>query len=138
MHAVGRAAEAYLLLHADVRGRQPGHRGRGGCSVVGVARWFPELTDESKASTRYRPDEPLASTAIADCAPCRADSAGDRILRHHAALPHGLHQLVLADDPVAMPDELDQDVEDLRLDAYGRAIAAQLAAVAIDLAVAKG
>ena len=121
MHAVGRAAEAYFLLHAGVRDRQPGDRGRGGGSVAGVARRFPELTDKPKASTRYRPDELLASTAIADCTPCRADSAGDRIFGHHAALPDGLHQLVLADDPVAVPDELDQHVEDLRLDVAGGA-----------------
>jgi hypothetical protein len=95
------------------------------------------LADEAEAAARHRSDEPLLLSGVADCAPSGADPAGEGIVRHRAAIPDRLQQLVLADDTVPMLDQISQNLEHLRLDMDGRAVPAQLELVSIDLAVAK-
>jgi hypothetical protein len=50
----------------------------------------------------------LFLAAIADGLAYRIDVAGDRRFRDDPAVPHGLEQVVLADDAIAVVDELQQ------------------------------
>jgi hypothetical protein len=48
--------------------------------------------------------------------PGRGDAAGQNRIAHRFAWPKRVEQLDLADDPLAMLDQVDEDVEDLGLD----------------------
>ena len=61
----------------------------------------------------------------------------ERRLRNNPALPDRVDQFVLADDPVAIADQEDQQVEHLRLDPDGLPSPAQLVPPEIDLKLAE-
>ena len=63
-----------------------------------------------------RANAALVLSAVADRAPRRADAGAERRLRNDAALPDRVDQLVLAHDPVAVANQMDQQIEYLRLD----------------------
>jgi hypothetical protein len=52
-------------------------------------------------------------------------------------VPHPLKKLILSDDAVATPDQMDEDIEDLRLDVHDASASAQLSPGDIDLAIPK-
>jgi len=87
--------------------------GRRGRVVVNVA-------DKTKSALVQRAYEALVAAAVAERAPCRADAGAQRRLRDDAALPNHVDELVLADDPIAVANEVNEQVEYLRLDMNDR------------------
>src|SRR5262249_16124696 len=70
--------------------------------------------------------EAWVAAAVAERAPCRTDAGAQRRLRDDAALPNHVDQLVLADDPIAVANEVNEQIEYLRLDMNDRPGAPQL------------
>ena len=67
----------------------------------------------------------------------RVDAAVDRRVRDDAAAPHGSDQIVLADDALAVAEQMQQQIEYLRLDLNDLAAAAQLAPLGIEQMIGK-
>ena len=86
---------------------------------------------EPDALARGGPDDALLLAAVADGAPRGVDAAGERRFGYDAAVPHGGNQIILADHAIAVADQKNQQVEDLRLGRDERALATQLAPVGI-------
>jgi hypothetical protein len=59
-------------------------------------------------------DGPLLPAVVAEGTADLLDPTGDGGLADEAAAPHGVHELFLGHDPVAVPDQVHQDVERLR------------------------
>src|SRR5262245_10990596 len=91
--------------------RRLGVHQRSGRSVV-----FVDVADEAKPPLVQGANEALVAAAVAERAPCRADAGVERRLRDDAALPDDVEQLVFADDPVAIANEVNEQIEHLRLD----------------------
>ena len=110
-------------------------------SIVGrhqLRGWFViDPPDKAESALGHRADEVLAFTAVANGAPRRADAGAERRLRDDAALPDRLDQLVLADDSVAVADQIEQQIEHLRLDADGLPASAQFVLAKVDLKLAE-
>src|SRR5262249_54348903 len=87
----------------------PYHHGPRGRVVFNVA-------DKTKSALVQRAYEALVATAVAERAPCRTDAGAQRRLRDDAALPNHVDELVLADDPIAVANEVNEQIEYLRLD----------------------
>ena len=75
--------------------------------------------------------------AVADRLARGIDAAGQRRLRHDAAAPDRRDHVVLADHAVAVLDQIDQQVEHLRLDRDALALAMQFAPVDVEDVVFK-
>src|SRR5262249_57596038 len=87
--------------------------------------------DERNSLAGGGADEALLLAAIADGAPGGVDAARERRVGHDSPVPHPSDQVVLADHAVAVANEKNNEVEDLRLDRDERAFATQLAPVGI-------
>src|SRR6516164_6670592 len=74
------------------------------------------LGGEQKAAPRDRANKRLPLAGVADRTACRVDATVQRGVRYGAALPDAFDQFVLADNPVAVLHEIEQEIEDLRLD----------------------
>src|SRR5262245_55057327 len=98
---------------------------------------FLHIADEAETALIDRTDRRLVIAAVAKGAPRRLDAGAERRIRDDPPLPNGGDQLVLAHHPVAMLDEVNQQVEDLRLDPNGVASAKQLAARHVDFKLTK-
>src|SRR5262245_22122352 len=94
-----------------------------------------DIADETKPAPVKRANEALVVAAVAERAPCRADPGAQRRLRDDAPLPNRVEQLVLADEPVAVPNEMNQQVEYLRLDVNNHTSPAQLSLRDIDFEI---
>ena len=77
-------------------------------------------------------DQPLPPAVVAERAAGGVDAGGEGGVRDAAAAPDRLEQLVLAHHALAMADQVDQEVEHLRLDLDCRTGRPQLAAVRIE------
>ena len=75
--------------------------------------------------------------AVADRLARGVDPARQRGFGDDAAIPHRLDQIVLGDDVVAVFDQVNQEIEHLRLDRHALAAAGQLAKVDIKHMVGK-
>jgi hypothetical protein len=104
--------------------------GRRGVVIVNVA-------DEPKAALVQSANQVLIVAAVAECAPCRADAGVERRLRDDAAVPDGVEQLVLTDDSVTISNEVNEQIEHLRLGVNDRAGASQLPPRDVDLELGK-
>ena len=70
--------------------------------------------------------------------PLRVQSDGNRVLLGDVAtVPHRCNQLVLAHHAVAVAHEMDQQVEDLRLQMHAVAVAPQFLQREVDFAIGK-
>ena len=78
------------------------------------------IADESDALARDGSDQPLLLAAVADRPARSVDTAGKRRIRHDPAAPDRGEQIVLADDTLAILHEIDEQIEDLRLDGNRR------------------
>src|SRR5262245_19620376 len=115
-------------------GRRGEPRTSGGCALCGYCRrCFSngctgrlDGSDKPEAAFVDRSDELLLGSAIADGPPGRADAGAQGRLRNSAALPHGLDQLVFGDNPVVIANEVNEQIENLRLDGYELARSPQL------------
>jgi hypothetical protein len=121
--ALRRAAEPHLLISDHGRHRR-GH----------LRRHLPlaHSPHETDALARRCADQALLLAAIADHAAGGIDTARKRRFGHDAAIPDGGDQVILADDPIAVADQKQEEIEDLRLDRNERALATQLAPVGIE------
>src|SRR5262249_59835652 len=93
------------------------------------------LADEQKPAPRYCAHEDLRRAAVADRLAYRIDSGVQRHVRDDSAVPDGLDELVLADHPVAVGDQIGQQIEHLRLDMNRPVAATKLAPARIQDAV---
>jgi hypothetical protein len=86
------------------------------------------IANEADALARQRLDEPLILAVIANRGASGMDMGVQRGLGDDAALPDGPDEIVLADYPFAVRNQIEQEIEDLRLDRNRTVTAAQLAA----------
>src|SRR5262252_3675346 len=94
-----------------------------------------DIADEAKPALVECANEALVVAAVAERAPRGADEGAQRRLRDDAALPHRIDQLVLADDAIAVANQVNQEIEHLRLDVNDRARVSQLMACNINLEI---
>ena len=85
-----------------------------------------------------RPDDALRGSVVADCPPRGLDAAGQCGLADEPVTPHLVEQLDLGDHAVAVAEQMDEYVEDLRLDSHRSAVATQLTPLGIELAAVEG
>jgi hypothetical protein len=90
------------------------------------------LANEAQTLARQGLDQPLPGAAVADGAARGIDPVEDRRFRYEAATPDRGQKLILADDPVPVPDQVDEEIEDLRLDRGQGAVPAQLPAIQVE------
>ena len=93
------------------------------------------IADEPHPLSCDGADQLLILAAVADRLPCSVDAAAQSRVRHGSAAPDGCDEVVLADDPIAIARQIDEQVEHLRLDMHGNARAPELAPRQIDLVV---
>src|SRR5262245_59861990 len=103
-------------------------RRRAGCwsAVLDYRRY------DAKASPMNGPDAGLGCAVIADRLPHGLDPAAQCGIRNAAAVPDVLDDLVLGDDAVAVLEQIDQQVKDLRLDRDHSAVAANFIGASVD------
>jgi len=94
-----------------------------------------DVTDETKPTPMQRANKTLTVAAVAERAPGRADAGAQRRLRDDASLPNRLEELVLAHDSIAVADEVNKEVEHLRLDVNDRAGAPHLLSCEVDVEI---
>ena len=82
-------------------------------------------------------DHPLLAAAVADRPAGGLHPAGQRRVGHEAAAPDLVQQLGPGHHPVAVTDQVGEDLEHLGLQVAGDASAAQLIALVVELAVAE-
>ena len=71
-------------------------------------RSLVDFADEAKSALMQRADQSLIVAVVAQSAPRRTDLGAERRLRDGAAVPNRLDQLVLAHDPVAVLNEVNE------------------------------
>src|SRR5262249_55096323 len=86
----------------------------------------PDGADEPETVLVERADNFLIGAAIADGPPGGADAGTQGRIRNSATFPHRLNQLVLADDPIVVANEVDEQVENLRLNRHAVSFSPQL------------
>ena len=74
------------------------------------------LADKAKTFPRDGADDGLIPAAVADRLSRRVDPAGQGRFRNDPAIPDIFDQIVLGDDALAIFDQINQQIEDLRLD----------------------
>jgi hypothetical protein len=84
-----------------------------------------------------RPDEDLIVSVVAKRAPGAIDSAGERGLRDDPAIPDLLDQLILADDPVMVTHQVDDEIENLGLNMERFPKPAQLLLAEVNLEISE-
>jgi hypothetical protein len=94
--------------------------------------FFLYVTYKSKTFPGGRPDQTLLLAAVAYGLAYRIDSTVHCGIRNDAAAPHGRNEIIFADYAVAVLDQVDQKVENLRLKGYRRASRAQFPALAVE------
>src|SRR5213075_1914216 len=75
-----------------------------------------DLADEAQALAGQRLDQALTLASVADRLARRIDAGEEGGFRDDASLPDRRHEIVLADHAVAMAYQVNEQVEDLRLD----------------------
>src|SRR5829696_5618374 len=95
------------------------------------------IADESEAAPVQRPDEKLIGSVVAKHAPGSIDATGERGFGNRPAVPESADQLVLADNPVMVAHQMNNNIEDLRLDMDGHTLAAQLVLAKVELETGK-
>jgi hypothetical protein len=76
-----------------------------------------------------RLDQGLVGTSVADRMPDCIDAAGERRLGNDSPFPDGVEQIIFADHPITVVDQVDEQIEDLRSDIDQLVAAPQLAAI---------
>jgi hypothetical protein len=77
----------------------------------------------------------LLLAGIADRAPGRVDSVEQRGFRNNPPMPDRGQQIILADHPVTVPDQVDKEIEDLGLDSHKGRSPAQFTAIRVERTV---
>src|SRR5262245_38349396 len=79
----------------------------------------------------------LLPAAVTNCFAHRIDPAVESRIRNNTTAPNRCDEIILADDAIAVLDEIDQQIEDLRLDRDDRTGRTQFAALAIEREILK-
>src|SRR5262245_48308191 len=95
------------------------------------------VTDKTKALARDGAQQTLVPACIPDRLAHGIDAAGQRRLRDDAAIPHLLEQLILADDALAMLEQIEQQIENLGLKRHALSSAAELPPLGIKYMIFK-
>jgi hypothetical protein len=77
-------------------------------------------------------DQPLFLATVSDRVAHRRNPAADRGFRNNATVPDRANQFIPANNPFAMADEMEQKIEDLRLDRDEIHSAPQFSAIVIE------
>ena len=117
--ASGRAAKANGLLVFEARGRN-----RPGSDRI-VIRRFQQIGNKLVTPAVYGLDEGLPLAAVSHGPARILESCAQGGVADNLALPQGVEQFVTADYPVAVFDQVHQQVERQRLDVDGIVAAAQ-------------
>jgi hypothetical protein len=131
-----RDVEAVAHGVADRSSGRPGGCARRRCRRVGDRRRRtdrPHVGDEPVTAPVDRPDHSLLVTVVRQCPADLLDPAGDCRVADEPVVPHGIHQLFLADHTVAVVDEMAQHVERLRLERDDDPCAPQLEQLRVEL-----
>jgi hypothetical protein len=83
------------------------------------------------------PDKNLVGPVVTKCAPGAVDAAAQRGLGDDPAIPDRLYQFILADNAIMIADEVNDDIEHLRLNMNGLAEPAQLMLAEVYLKLAE-
>src|SRR5712664_2145202 len=90
-------------------------RQRRGCGpTIPRCLLFPDVADEAEAFTCNGTDQRLSLPAVADRAARCIDLAVHRRFGNNSTSPDCFEQIILADHTLAVPYQVDQQVEDLR------------------------
>ena len=84
-----------------------------------------------------RPNEGLVVSVVAKRATGAIDAAGERRLGDDPAVPDRLDQLILADNPVVVAHQMNDEIEYLRLNMHRFPKPAQLLLAEVDLELGK-
>src|SRR5271168_5334566 len=107
----------------------------GGCRDRVVGTGAPQLREhrahEPKTFAWSRSDKLLVRAGVTDGLARRIDAAGKGRIRDNSSSPYLVDQLVLADHPVAVFEQVYQQIKDLRLDRHAAVATAQLPKVRI-------
>ena len=82
-------------------------------------------------------DQLLVFAAVTNCLSCSVDAAGQRGILHDPTTPNRGEEVVLADDTVAVLQQVHQQIEYLRLNRNEIETAAELASVRIKRMIGK-
>src|SRR6266571_1922085 len=93
---------------------------------------FFYLADKAKPLARKGADQNLPLAVVTDGVANRVDLAREGGFRNDAAAPYGRHEVILADDAFAILDQIQQEIEGLRLGGDQRRAAPQFPAVCIE------
>src|ERR1700676_4533496 len=93
--------------------------------------FFPNLANEAIPLAGKCADQVLSLAAVADGLTSRGHTAAERGLRNDAPVPNRCNQFIIADNTLAIANEIFQDVEHLRLDSNNVGTASQLPAVSV-------
>ena len=96
---------------------------------MGRVSLLSHRADEADTLADDRADQPLLFTIVADNAACGVDPAGECRFGHDPPAPDRSQQIVLADHPIAVADEENEQVEHLRFDGQQRRPLAKFAPV---------
>src|SRR5215207_6600325 len=91
--------------------------------------------DEAEPALVEGANERLIVSVVAERLARSVDPTRERRHRDDPSIPNGVEDLVLADDPLSVAEQEDEEVEDLRLDMHGRSRPTQLLARDVQLAI---
>src|SRR6185369_6278341 len=101
------------------------------CARCAPARYLHRPA-EAVTTTRHRKDH-RRPVALCDETPRAMHADAERAFLNVAIGPEPVEQLVFHDDPVPVPDQIGQQIENARLDGNRNSVARKLAAMIIEL-----
>ncbi len=96
---------------------------------------FPNVADEPEAFAGDCADQALLFAAVADRLADRIEMTGEGRFGDDPATPHCVQHVILADDALAVPNQIEQQIEDLRPDGDHLGPPGELAPVGVEHAV---
>jgi hypothetical protein len=96
---------------------------------------LPHCAHEAEALARQCLDQPLLLAAVADGASRNVDAGRDCGIGDDAAVPDSGDEIILADDALAVADQVSEQVEHLRRDGHRLRPATQFPAVGVEHAI---
>ena len=105
--------------------------------VVRANRYLFDFSNKSKSTLVQCLEKDLIIAVVAKRAAGSIDPAAQRGFGNGPTFPDRLNEIILADDPVPIAHQVNNDVENLRLDVNRGAVPAQLLADRINLDIGK-
>ena len=92
---------------------------------------------EADSFARQGADPPLRFAIVSERPARRIDARGERRIRHDPPAPYRGQQILLAHDPIAVADQVNEKVENLGFDGYNRHTAPKLALIGVESIILK-